>query len=390
MGGGVSGSEGGDMKLIVKRQTEDGRRVHLPDSGGVSALRQWGRMWLSYSGSGKPGYRPATLPLADRQLDFPDLAGRDLGYRLLQALVTRDHDLVLEFEDEEKKPGDGAAPTAQAQGGQAGKGKPGPEGKPLVQIKASLNPGGGSRGQRKSVIWRPFPTPKKADVAKARRILTAMYEEAVEHAREVAPIRWSPGRLAVYGRMGQPDRARVWEEQGLPRLLLAIDNSGSIGGQVTNLRAFGAAMAEAAPWLLVMAAPNGEPMPLAVRGAGTEKNPMEEVDAILDGENWTPPGVKLGGGWDAWAQVDWREVCRVANVVGIVYVGDYEDEWLAQFPDARRGTISIQYCAQKRAVEVASGAYARERAWPAVVGMDGSIERSLAALELLLKAWRRG
>ena len=56
----------------------------------------------------------------------------------------------------------------------------------------------------------------------------------------------------------------------------------------------------------------------------------------------------------------------------------------------RRGTISIQYCAQKRAVEMASGAYARMRAWPAVVGMDGSIERSLAALELLLAAWKRG
>ena len=390
MGGGVPGPQGGGgVKLIIKRQTADGRRVKLIYFDGVSALRQWGSMWVSYAGSSKPGYRPDALPLADRQPDFSSLVGQELDYRLLQSLVTRDRDLVLEFEDEEKKPGDGEAPAAQAQGGQAAKGKPGPEGKPFIQIKASLKPGGGSRGQRKSVIWRPFPTPKKSAVEKARRILTAMYEEAVEHSREVAPIRWSPGRLAVYGRMGQPDRARVWEEQGLPRLLLAIDNSGSIGGQVENLRAFGAAMAEAAPWLLVMAAPNGEPMPLAVRGSGTEKNPLEEIDAIMDGENWTPPGVKLGGGWDAWAGVDWREVCRAANVVGIVYVGDYEDDWLRQFADARRGTISIQYCAQKRAVEMAGGAYARERAWPAVVGMDGSIERSLAALELLLAAWKR-
>ena len=377
------------MKLIIKRQTEDGREVRLLDSGGTMSLRLWGRMWVSYSG-GEPGYRPATLPMADKQLDFPELAGQALGYRLLQSLVTGDHDLVLEFEDEEKKPGDGKAPTQQAQGGAAAKGEPGSEGKPFVQVKASLKPGGGSRGNRKSVIWRPFPTPKKADVAKARRVLTAMYEEAVEHAREVAPVRWSPGRLAVYGRMGQPDRARVWEEQGLPRLLLAIDNSGSIAGQVDNLRAFGAAMAEAAPWLLVMAAPNGEPSPLAVRGSGTDRDPVMAIDAILDGENWTPPGVTPGGGWEAWSKVDWRAVCRAANVVGIVYVGDYEDEWLEQFPDARRGTISIEYCAQKRAVEMASGAYARMRAWPAVVGMDGSIERSLAALELLLAAWKRG
>ncbi len=368
------------MKTVVYKAESGGKRFGLGNyhgESGIPAVRVL-QEWQNVCYWGLTG-----VPCADDQPDFPCLAGQMLSYSQVQSLASRHPGLgfVREDEAEAKKPGDGKAPTQQAQGG--------PAGKPFVQVKASLKPGGGSRGSRKSVIWRPFPTPKKADVAKARRVLTAMYEEAVEHAREVAPIRWSPGRLAVYGRMGQPDRARVWEEQGLPRLLLAIDNSGSIGGQVDNLRAFGVAMAEAAPWLLVMAAPNGEPSPLAVRGCGTDKDPRMAIDAILDGENWTPPGVG-GSGYDAWAKVDWRAVCRAANVMGIVYVGDYEDEWLKQFPDARRGTISIQYCAQKRAVEMASGAYARERAWPAVVGMDGSIERSLAALELLLAAWKRG
>ena len=377
------------MKRVFYKARSDGKQFGLGNyhgDDGIPAIRIL-QEWRGVCYWGLTG-----IPCADEQPDFPDLAGVTLDYRQVQSLASRFPGLTFVREEEAKKPGDGKAPTKQAQGGQAAaKGKPGPDGKPFVQIKASLKPGGGSRGQRKSVIWRPFPTPRKADVAKARRVLTAMYEEAVEAAREVAPIRWSPSRLAIYGRTGQPDRARVWEEQGLPRLLLAIDNSGSIGGQIDNLRAFGAAMAEAVPWLLVMAAPNGEPAPLAVRGSGTDKDPSVALDAILDGKNWTPPGVTPGGDWGTWAKVDWREVCRAANVVGIVYVGDYEDDFLAELPAGmRRGTISIQYCAQKRAVEMASGAYARMRAWPAVGGMDGSIERSLAALELLLAAWKRG
>lgn len=375
------------MKQIVYKAKVGEKRFGLGnyfEEDGIPAFRIL-RGWQSVCYFGLIG-----VPCAEKQPDFPELAGETLGYSHVQSLVTRFPDLVFVREDETKKPGDGKAPVQQSEGAAATAKTKGEKPKPFVQVKASLKPGGGSKGRHGSVIWRPFPTPKKTDVAKATRILTAMYEEAVEHAREVAPIRWSPGRLAVYGRMGQPDRARIWEEQGLPRLLLAIDNSGSIGGQVENLRAFGAAMAEAVPWLLVMAAPNGEPAPLAVRGVGTEKDPRIQIDALLDGKNWTPPGAPSENTLGMWPTMDWRKVVRAANVVGIVYVGDYEDEWLAQFPDMRRGTISIQYCAQKRAVEMGSGAYAQERAWPAVVGMDGSIERSLAALELLLAAWKRG
>ena len=375
------------MKQVVYKEADGGKRFGLGNyhgEDGIPATRIL-REWRNVCYWGLAG-----VPCADEQPDFPDLAGETLGYRQMQSLASRFPGLTFIREDEVKKPGDGKAPTQQADGGAAAsKDKPAEKPKPLVQIKASLKPGGGHSGKRRSIIWRPFPTPKKADVAKASRLLTAMYEEAVESAREVAPIRWSPSRLAVYGRAGQPDRARVWEEQGLPRLLLAIDNSGSIGGQSDNLRAFGAAVAEAVPWLLVMAAPNGQPQPLAVKGGGD--HPLVEIDAILDGKNWTPPGVRPGGHWDGWNYVKWADVMKAANVVGIVYVGDYEDEFLAELPAGmRRGTISIQYCAQKRAVEMASGAYARERAWPAVVGMDGSIERSLAALELLLAAWKRG
>jgi len=386
VGGGLPRPQGGRVKVIYRAES-NGRRFGLGNYHGEDGIptSRILRGWYSVCYYGLDG-----VPCADKQPDFPEFAGETLSYRQVQSLASRFPGLIFVLESETKKPGDGKAPVQQAQGAAAAAGKSEKDGKPFVQIKASLKPGGGSRGQRKSVIWRPFPTPKKADVEKCRRVLTAMYEEAVEHAREVAPIRWSPAKLAVYGRTGQPERARIWEEQGLPRLLLALDNSGSIGAQVENLRAFGAAMAAAAPWLLVMAAPNGQPSPLAVRGSGTDKDPQVEIDAILDGQNWTPPEVQPGGGWDAWSKVDWRAVVRAANVVGIVYVGDYEDDWLEQFPAARRGTISIQYCAQKRAVEMASGAYARVRAWPAVVGMDGSIERSLAALELLLAAWKRG
>lgn len=375
------------MKRVIYRAKVDGKRFGLGNyhgEDGIPATRIL-REWRNVCYWGLAG-----VPCADEQPDFPDLAGETLDYRQMQSLASRFPGLTFIREDEVKKPGDGKAPTQQADGGAAAsKDKPAEKPKPLVQIKASLKPGGGHSGKRRSIIWRPFPTPKKADVAKASRLLTAMYEEAVESAREVAPIRWSPSRLAVYGRAGQPDRARVWEEQGLPRLLLAIDNSGSIGGQIDNLRAFGAAVAEAVPWLLVMAAPNGVPMPLAVKGEGDRF--LVEIDAILDGKNWTPPGVRPGGQWDGWNYVRWADVLKAANVVAAVYVGDYEDDFLAELPAGmRRGTISIQYCAQMRAAEMASGAYARERAWPAVVGMDGSIERSLAALELLLAAWKRG
>ena len=375
------------MKRVIYRAKVDGKRFGLGNyhgEDGIPATRIL-REWRDVCYWGLAG-----VPCADEQPDFPDLAGETLDYRQMQSLASRFPGLTFIREDEVKKPGDGKAPTQQADGGAAAasKDKPAEKAKPFVQIKAVLR-GGGHRGKRRSIIWRPFPMPKKEHVTQARRLLTAMYEEAVEAAREVAPIRWSPSRLAIYGRTGQPDRARVWEEQGLPRLLLAIDNSGSIGGQIDNLRAFGAAVAEAVPWLLVMAAPNGEPMPLAVKGGGD--HPLVEIDAILDGKNWTPPGVRPGGHWDGWNYVQWADVMKAANVVGIVYVGDYEDEFLAELPAGmRRGTISIQYCAQKRAVEMASGAYARMRAWPAVVGMDGSIERSLAALELLLAAWKRG
>ena len=375
------------MKRVIYRAKVDGKRFGLGNyhgEDGIPATRIL-REWRNVCYWGLAG-----VPCADEQPDFPDLAGETLDYRQMQSLASRFPGLTFIREDEVKRPGDGKAPTQQADGGAAAsKDKPAEKPKPLVQIKASLKPGGGHSGKRRSIIWRPFPTPKREYIAQARRLLTAMYEEAVEAAREVAPIRWSPSRLAVYGRTGQPDRARVWEEQGLPRLLLAVDNSGSIGGQIDNLRAFGAAVAEAVPWLLVMAAPNGVPMPLAVKGEGDRF--LVEIDAILDGKNWTPPGVRPGGQWDGWNYVKWADVMKAANVVGIVYVGDYEDEFLAELPAGmRRGTISIQYGAQKRAVEMASGAYARERAWPAVVGMDGSIERSLAALELLLAAWKRG
>ena len=376
------------MKRVIYKAEVDGKRLGLGNyhgEDGIPAARIV-REWRNVCYYGLDG-----VPCADEQPDFPALAGVILDYRQVQSLASRFPGLTFVREGQTKKPGDGKAPAQQADGGAAAasKAKPAKKEKPLVQIKASLKPGGGHSGKRRSIIWRPFPMPKKADVAKASRLLTAMYEEAVEAAREVAPVRWSPSRLAIYGRTGQPDRARVWEEQGMPRLLLAIDNSGSIGGQIDNLRALGAAMAEAVPWLLVMAAPNGEPQPLAVKGGGD--HPLIELDAILDGENWTPPGVRPGGQWDGWNYVRWADVMKAANVVGIVYVGDYEDEFLAELPAGmRRGTISIQYCAQKRAVEMASGGYARLRAWPAVVGVDGSIERSLAALELLLAAWKRG
>jgi len=377
------------MKRVIYRAKVDGKRFGLGNyhgEDGIPATRIL-REWRNVCYWGLAG-----VPCADEQPDFPDLAGETLDYRQMQSLASRFPGLTFIREDEVKKPGDGKAPTQQADGGAAAsKDKPAEKPKPLVQIKASLKPGGGHSGKRRSIIWRPFPTPKKADVAKASRLLTAMYEEAVESAREVAPIRWSPSRLAVYGRAGQPDRARVWEEQGLPRLLLAIDNSGSIGGQIDNLRAFGAAVAEAVPWLLVMAAPNGVPMPLAVKGEGDRF--LVEIDAILDGKNWTPPGVRPGGQWDGWNYVKWADVMKAANVVAAVYVGDYEDDFLAELPTGmRRGTISIWGGTQSKTLFVGHKTYAgaSNGRWPVIAGMDGSIERSLAALELLLAAWKRG
>ncbi len=247
--------------------------------------------------------------------------------------------------------------------------------------------GGKSHGKRwggtgRHQLWVPMPTPRRDHVERARRLLQILHEEVVETARENAAVRWDYARLAVRGEMGQLDPARVWERLGTPRLMLALDNSGSMGPFVNEVMALGAALAKAMPWLLVIAAPNGNPAPLFAPRDGNG-----EVHAILDGQPWRPdaPVAYQEGVW-SYATL-WDDIARKANVAGAIYVGDWEDDFLLEMKGvARKAAISV-FESSWRFPTLTDRHYGMRRPYPVIIGC-GSTYDFLAALEMVLHAWR--
>ena len=247
--------------------------------------------------------------------------------------------------------------------------------------------GDGDHGHRRGgtaayQVWVPMPTPKRSHLQRAKRLLNLLHEEVVESARESVARRWNHERLAVRGEMGQLAPARVWERLGVPRLMLAVDNSGSMGGFVDQVMALGAALSEAMPWLLVIAAPNGHPAPLFLAEDG-----HGEVHAILDGKPWRPdaPIAYQDGVYQY--KTSWPEIARKANVAGVIYVGDWEDDFVVELENVpRRGVVSV-YESSWRPVTLTDRNFGVRRPFPVVIGC-GSTDEFLSALELILGAWR--
>jgi len=143
------------VKRVIYKAEVDGKRLGLGNyhgEDGIPAARIV-REWRNVCYYGLDG-----VPCADEQPDFPALAGVILDYRQVQSLASRFPGLTFVREGQTKKPGDGKAPAQQADGGAAAasKDKPTEKAKPFVQIKAVLR-GGGHRGKRRSIVWRPFP-----------------------------------------------------------------------------------------------------------------------------------------------------------------------------------------------------------------------------------------
>ena len=261
--------------------------------------------------------------------------------------------------------------------------------------KSGGNKSGGSSAQKQrgrgknqggntpTKLWTPWPTAKREHVEAARALIQLLHEEIVESGRDTHARSWQYGKLAVRQEMGQLDPARKWEKEGLPRLMLALDFSGSIGGFVRQFAALGAALAEAFPWLVVVDASNGVLFPLL------HKTPERAM--IADGEwmqlpveqmNFSTPTPIVYAGW--------RKLASRLNIQGVIYVGDYEDHnILGAFEDAemRTACVSIFRCNYGAPVR-SDRHFGHDTPWP-TVSQVGSVEDAIAALRLILEAWRR-
>lgn len=314
-----------------------------------------------------------------------------LTYRQVQALCSWRNDLVIDFLEPEVASGggrsqdgggaqtDGAAagwPGTTPGGGQAQVEGSGAQG---LRARAST-PRKGRKPLRRTPrairLWHPWPQPSKERVVRARTMLHLVQEELAEDAREAIAVGWRYERLAVRQEMGQLDPARNWERLALPRLLLALDFSGSIGGFVSEVAALGATLAAAFPWLVVAAAPNAALEPLTT---------VNDKQIIVDGEWRRLPGALPPERQNNAEQ--WRMIDRLWPVRAAVYVGDWEAWRMADAFAGRFGVLSV-YQANYGAPIRTDHAYGASTPWPTVIRCN-SVDDFLAATPVIIRALLR-
>ena len=329
----------------------------------------------------------AAWPKMRRILQKRNVGVQDGAYMLtrrdLHALVGRYPDLLIGGPDSMPNPKGGKSggeARGKAGGEKSGKNSGGEKGS---AARNQTGQGKQQGGNTPTKLWTPWPQAKKSHVEEARQLLQLLHEEIVESGRETAARSWNYGKLAVSQEMGRLDVARKWEKEGLPRLMIALDMSGSIGGFVKQFAALGAALAEAFPWLVVVDASNGRLFPLC--------HNLPAKGMIVDGEwqalpmpvmSYDMPVAEVYSGW-----------CKLAdalNIEGVIYVGDYEDHnILGAFEDAemRTACVSIFRCNYGAPVR-SDRHFGHDTPWP-TVSQVGSVEDAIAALRLILEAWRR-
>lgn len=285
-------------------------------------------------------------------------AGQPLTYRQLQAAVGWRQNLMLDANQPQGTSGGGAAAKAQPDAT-----KPSP---------AKERAGRSASAQRQTSpvrLWHPWPQPNKQAIAQAATLLTLVQQELVESARASVPVSWRYGELAVRQEMGQLDPARHWARLGVPRLMLALDFSGSMGNYISKVAALGAVLATAFPWLVVAAAPNGDLEDLTrVEGKGV----------IVDGE-WKPipDAIYEREGVDRWRALD-----ALYPVAGCIYVGDWEDWRMAEAFAGRFGVASV-FQASVGPARRTDAHFGRKTAWPTVTRCN-SVMDFLAAVRMLI------
>lgn len=176
--------------------------------------------------------------------------------------------------------------------------------------------------------------------------------------------------------MGQLDAARNWQRLTVPRVLVALDSSGSMGGFVIEVAALGAALAATFPWIVVVAAPNAYAVPLTT---------VPDKQLIADGQ-WAmlPEGLPPEAENNA---AQWRMIDATWPVAAAIYVGDYEDFRMADAFAGRFGVLSV-YQARYGAPIRTDAAYGVPSPYPLVTRCN-SAEDFLAGLALLLPALLR-
>lgn len=291
--------------------------------------------------------------------------GQPLTYRQVQALGSW-RDVVLCSIPPEKK------------SGQAGGSAPQPD----QHAPAEFNNGAAQRHSGRQLrqrtakplrLWHPWPQPSKKRVARARAMLHLVQEELVEDAREAIAVGWRHDRLAVRQEMGQIDPARNWQRLALPRLLWALDSSGSMGGFVAEVAALGATLAAAFPWLVVAAAPNAALGPLTM---------VSGKEIIVDGAWQSLPPAPPSSNEDRWRMID-----RLWPVRAAIYVGDWEAWRMADAFVGRFGVLSV-YQANYGAPIRTDHAYGAPTPWPTVIRCN-SVDDFLAAMPVIIRALLR-
>lgn len=343
------------MSTVIRAHLGDLTDDALP---AVEVLRRWREVsWHVYIWHDQVD-TPAAMALTEGLSRYhPGVA--ILDFRRLQSVCSRFKDVMLVHYDPAKEEdgdaGGGAAKDADDQSGtETADGA-------CVTFLKHREKGGGTRGRRRSHIVVNMPQPKADYVARVRRALERLYQQAREDAQETLPERWAYRNLAMRQEMGQLDPARVWRQEAMETYVILLDVSGSMGGFVQDVMALGAAITEACPWLIVAAAPNGEPEPLF----------PGKLAMLRDGRNFVPRG---------WPNVTWPQVMAEAGAVGCLYVGDWEYWILDQFP-GRHAVIS-NYCCRAAPVQLTDRLYGQVVGHPAVMGC-GDTKAFITGIELL-------
>lgn len=295
-------------------------------------------------------------------------------YRQLQAVAALDTTLMLRRIVVRGNNGGGGrqdAPEAQTQPAQ----QPERTGKRSRTQQAERQ--GRRPAQRATApvrLWHPWPQPSAALIRRAASLLQLVQRELVEAAHESVATGWRWRQLAVRQEMGQLAPARRWERLGVPRLLLALDFSGSMGRYVAEVAALGASLAHAFPWLVVAAAPNAALEPLTS---------VPDKQVIVDGK-WErlPEGLPPESENNAaqWAMLDARW-----PVAAAIYVGDWEAWRMADVYAGRFGVASV-FRANYGAPMRTDHAYGQPTPWPTVIRCN-SADDFLAALRLRVLYW---
>lgn len=364
-----------ESPTLYVRDARPGDAAHAQGEYGDSVLANWPRISSAGILLHEEQNDPAWPKLRRILLRHGWQPAAPLTYQQVQALnawCRSDRPLLLDWRlmPPPPQPKAGGAAAHKAADGQAAPSAP------TERQRRNRRTPNQRQSTARTRLWHPWPQPSRALVGRAERLLHLVQQELSDEAREALAVGWRKQRLAVRQEMGQLDAARNWQRLTVPRILLALDFSGSMGGFVTEVAALGAALAATFPWLVVAAAPNACIAPLTT---------VHDKQLIVDGQ-WAmlpeglPPEAENNAG-------QWRMIDATWPVAAAIYVGDYEDCRMADAFAGRFGVLSV-YQARNGAPIRTDHAYGEPTPYPTVTRCN-SAEDFLAGMALLLPALLR-